>query len=385
MRLFAAVSGILLIALVALDAFETIVLPRRVTRRIRLARLFYRTTQLAWNALGKLIRSSSRKDSFRGYTAPLSLLALVVFWAALFVIGYGLVFWGLALPLSTVHSPVSFTTYLYLSSTTFFALGLGDVTPLPGLGRFLLVSEAALGFIFLALVISYIPVLYQAFSRRELRISLLDSRAGSPGTAVELLRRNCAGPAGERVEELHLLLRDWELWCADILESHLSYPILAFYRSQHEQQSWVGALTIILDTCALILTTVDTESAARVPIDAAKFTFAMARHAVVDLVQVLNIPPPKAVNRLSLDQYANLREVLGAGGIRLQEASASEQHLGALRATYEPFVSALAERIQVSLPPWIPAGDALDDWQTSSWDDQFPTMRETLGNFLRRD
>jgi hypothetical protein len=385
MTLLAVICGIVLIALVALDAFETIVLPRRVTRRIRLARLFYRTTQLIWNAVGKLIRSSSRRDSFRGYTAPLSLLALVVFWAALFVVGYGLLLWGLALPLSTAHSPVSFTTYLYLSSTTFFALGLGDVTPLPGLGRFLLVSEAALGFIFLALVISYIPVLYQAFSRRELRISLLDARAGSPGTAVELLLRNCSGPAGERVEELRALLREWELWCADILESHLSYPILAFYRSQHEQQSWVGALTIILDTCALILTTVDTESAPRVSVDAAKFTFAMARHAVVDLVQVLNIPPPKAANRLSSAQFSHLRELLTTGGIRLREDPPSQQQLSELRATYEPFVSALAARIQVSLPPWIPPTDTPDDWQTSSWDDRFPAMRETLENFLRRD
>src|SRR5204863_8321424 len=167
-------------------------------------------------------------------------------------------------------------------------LGLGDVTPMPGVGRVLVVIEVALGFIFLALVISYVPIIYQAFSRRELRISLLDSRAGSPPTAVELLRRNCVG---KTVEELRMLLHDWEVWCADILESHLSYPILAFYRSQHEQQPWVEALTVILNTCALILTAID-----GAPIEAAKFTFAMVRHAVVDLAQILIISPPPAVN-----------------------------------------------------------------------------------------
>jgi len=383
MRLLAVIFGIALILLVAQDAFETIVLPRRVTRRIRLAKLFYRVTQLGWNSMGHMIRSRARRDSFRGYIAPLSLLALLIFWAALFILGYGLLLWGLALPLSALSNTISFSTYLYLSSTTFFTLGLGDVSPLPGVGRFLLVSEAALGFIFLALVISYVPVLYQAFSRRELRISLLDARAGSPGTAVELLRRNCIGKA-DGVEELRLLLHDWEVWCADILESHLSYPILAFYRSQHEQQSWVGALTIILDTCALVLTTIDSDSTSDAPVEAAKFTFAMARHAVIDLAQILDIPSPTAVNRLSSAEFTQLQDMLGTAGLHLRESRTSEQRLSELRATYEPFVSALAERIQVSLPPWIPPKDMLDDWQTSAWDDRFPSIRETLYKLMHR-
>src|SRR6266567_2141727 len=171
MRILAVIFGIVLIVLVALDAFETIVLPRRVTRRIRLARLFYRLIQILWKSIGHLIRSSAWRDSFRGYLGPLSLLALLVFWAVLFVLGFGLLLWGLALPLNAPDKTISFLTYLYLSGTTFFTLGLGDVTPMPGVGRVLVVTEVALGFIFLALVISYVPIIYQAFSRRELRIS----------------------------------------------------------------------------------------------------------------------------------------------------------------------------------------------------------------------
>jgi Ion channel len=280
----------------------------------------------------------------------------------------------LALPLNAPDRSISFFTYLYLSGTTFFTLGLGDVTPAPGVGRFLVVSEVGLGFIFLALVISYVPVLYQAFSRRELRISLLDARAGTPPTAVELLRRNYADM---HTEELRLLLHDWEEWCADILESHLSYPILAFYRSQHEQQSWVEALTVILDTCALILTSIDGAPAA-----SARFTFAAARHAVVDLAQVLNTPPWAEVHRLSSEEWTQVRDRLSAAGIRLQESAASERKLARLRETYEPFVSALARRLQVSLPPWIPPADALDDWQTSAWDEQFPSIRQTLKHVM---
>src|SRR6266487_4455707 len=374
MILLAVIFGIVLIVLVALDAFETIILPRRVTRRIRLARLFYSLSQLGWKSISHLIRSSAMRESFRGYVGPLTLLALLVFWAVLFVIGFGLLLWGLALPLNAPDKAISFFTYLYLSGTTFFTLGLGDVTPLSGVGRFLVVTEVAFGFIFLALVISYVPILYQAFSRRELRISLLDARAGSPATAVELLRRNCSG---KNLEELRMLLHDWEVWCADILESHLSYPILAFYRSQHEPQSWVEAPTVILDTCALVLTSMEDA-----PLAAARFTFAAARHAVVDLAQVLNTSPTTGVNRLSSAEFAQVRGRLAAAGIRVQESTASEQKLEELRATYELFVSALAERIQVSLPPWIPPADVLDDWQTSAWDDQFPSIHQTLNKVM---
>src|SRR6266571_6422937 len=299
MRILAVIFGIVLIVLVVQDAFETIILPRRVTRRIRLARLFYRLSQLGWKSISHLIRSSAMRESFRGYVGPLTLLGLLVFWAVLFVIGFGLLLWGLALPLNASDKAISFLTYLYLSGTTFFTLGLGDVTPMPGVGRVLVVTEVALGFIFLALVISYVPIIYQAFSRRELRISLLDARAGSPATAVELLRRNCAG---KNIEELRMLLHDWEEWCAEMLESHLSYPVLAFYRSQHDQQSWVEALTVILDTCALVLTSMEDA-----PLAAARFTFAAARHAVVDLAQVLNTSPTTGVNRLSSAEFAQVR------------------------------------------------------------------------------
>ncbi len=371
MRIFAAIFGIVMILLVAQDTFETIVLPRRVIRQIRITRLFFRVTWHAWRFLSRLMRPGARRESYLSYFGPLSLLALFVFWAVLFVFAFGLLLWGLALPLNAPEKTISFLTYLYLSGTTFFTLGLGDVTPVPGVVRLLVVGEVALGFAFLALVISYVPVIYQAFSRRELRISLLDARAGSPASAAEILRRN---HAGKHVEELRLILHDWEVWCADILESHLSYPVLAYYRSQHDQQSWLEALTTILDTCALILTGIE-----GMPAEPARFAFAMARHAVVDLAQVFNTPPiTTGGNRLSPAEFARLRDVLAASGILLNEELATEQKLAELRATYEPFVSSLAHFLLVSLPPWITPESNLDDWQTSAWDDLLPSTRRTL-------
>ena len=149
------------------------------------------------------------------------------------------------------------------------------------IARALTVIEAGVGFGFLALVIGYLPVLYQGFSRREVNISLLDARAGSPPSAGELLVRHVGDTAG-----LETLLRDWERWAAELMESHLSYPVLLYFRSQHEHQSWLGALTAVLDASALVMVGVEGG-----PVRQAQLTFAMARHAVVDLAQAAGVAP----------------------------------------------------------------------------------------------
>ncbi len=379
MEIVGAIIGVAVILLVAQDAFETIVLPRRVTRRFRIASFFYAVTWKGWKVLRRTVRPGGRREAYLSYFGPLSLLALFAFWAVLFVVGFALLLWGLALPMNAPEQTPGFTTYLYLSGTTFFTLGLGDISPVPGVGRALIVFEVASGFAFLALVISYVPVIYQAFSRRELRISLLDARAGSPATAAELLCRNCAGKSSE---ELRILLRDWEAWCADILESHLSYPQLAYYRSQHDEQSWLGALTVVLDTCALIMTGIET-----IPASQARFAFAIARHAVVDLAQIFGTPPAMGVDRLSSTDYARLRDVLAVTGVHLSAGAdaVGEQTLAELRATYEPFVIALAEYMLLAVPPWVAPDDSLDDWQTSAWDDMMPSARATLLRVMRPD
>jgi hypothetical protein len=247
---------------------------------------------------------------------------------------------------------------VYLSGTTFFTLGYGDVTPTGTSGRVIAVLEAGLGFAFLALIIGYLPVIYQAFSRREASISLLDARAGSPPSATELLRRH-----GQNIPELELLLRDWERWAADLLESHLSYPVLCYYRSQHNNQSWLTALTAILDASALVIIGID-----GAPKRQAQLTFAMARHAVVDLAQIFDAAPRAlTMDRLSPDELYRLRTALGAAGVKVAAGVSAEQRLSELRGMYEPFVSTLSDFLLISLPPWIPPAESFDNWQTSRW------------------
>jgi Ion channel len=354
------VFGIALIVTVLWEAFETIILPRRVRRRFRLTRLFYRGTWIPWSRLTRGIRSKQRKETLLGFFGPLSLIGLLALWATFLVLGFALLHYGMGSHVRASDGVLpSFMTDLYVSGTNFFTLGLGDVVPLTWPARILTVLEAGMGFAFLAIVIGYLPVIYQAFSRREVFISLLDARAGSPPTAMELLKRHAEDQALEGLDEL---LREWEHWSAELLESHLSYPVLAYFRSQHDNQSWLAALTTILDASALIMAGLQDR-----PTSQSRLTFAMARHTVVDLSQVFQTPPLRHPrNRLGAEDLSRLHTALRAAGLHPDDPGG--QRLAHFRQLYEPYVEALAQYLQMSLPPWVIATSHKDNWQTTAWE-----------------
>jgi len=361
MEIVASISGIALILLVLWEGFETIVLPRRVTRRFRLTRFFYRSSWRPWVKMVKTLVPARRRESWLSYFGPLSLLLLLSVWAVGLIIGFALIHWALGSVVLVMGGGAGFLGDLYLSGTTFFTLGLGDVLPRTSLARLLVVVESGMGFAFLALVIGYLPALNQSFARREVSISLLDARAGSPPTASEMLRRH----GHERGKEaLRQLLYEWERWSAEFLEGHLSYPVLAYFRSQHDNQSWLAALTAILDTCALIMAGLEGTCERQ-----AELTFAMARHAVIDLSLVFRTSPREpSHNRLPPEKLAELRLLLASNGQRLREEDAFDRKLEELRQMYEPYVQALAAHFQVKLPPWIAEKSWVDNWQGSFWE-----------------
>ncbi len=274
--LLPGIAGALIVMVVLWDAFETMLVPRRIGRRVRLTRYFYIASWRLWQAVAGRIRKPSRREYLLGFYAPLSLILLLVCWASGLIAGFALL--QLALGGATGEAPRHLGTLLYMSGETFFTLGFGDIVPSTGWGRALSVLESGTGFGFLGTVIGYLPTAYSAFSQREIEISLLDARAGSPPTAAEFLARTRA--AGERSLQDELL-RDWERWSAQVLETHISYPLLAYYRSQHSNQSWLGALTAILDSSALIVAGIE-----GMPSEQAQLTFAMARHTLVDVTQI---------------------------------------------------------------------------------------------------
>jgi ion channel len=356
----AFVAGVATFAIVLWDAFEAIILPRRVTRRFRLTRLFYKSTWQTWRFVICLLPNRKSRDALLGFYGPSSLLVLVGVWAVGLVLGFGLMQYGAGSAILASGQAPGLATDMYLSGTTFFTLGLGDVVPRSGLARGLVVAEAGFGFGFLAAVIGYLPFIYGSFSRREVSISLLDSRAGTPPTAGELLRRHSHARGQEALREL---LREWELWSAELMESHLSYPVLAYFRSQHDNQSWIAALTAILDTCALVKTGVEDACSRQ-----AELTFAIARHAVVDLSQVFGTRPvAMPYDRLPANELQQLRNTLAQNGMKLADGPEADAKLTELRRMYEPYVYALASYLKQTLPPWIPTGKHKDNWQTTAW------------------
>jgi hypothetical protein len=370
MRYLVGSIGVILVAVVLWETFETIILPRRVTRLLRVTSFMYFVTWGPWAAVARLIRKSRRREKVLAFFGPLSLLLLLGIWAFGMIVGFALIHYAAGTTFEN-QTLTSFWADLYFSGTTFFTLGLGDFAPTTGLGRALSVVQSGLGLGFFAMVISYLPVLYQAFSRREVNISMLDARAGTPPTAGELLRRH--REAGD-LDSLNNLLREWERCSADLLESHLSYPVLCYFRSQHDNQSWLAALSTILDTCALVMVGVD-----GVPKWQAQLTFKMTRHAIVDLTQVFNTSPlEKDGRRLTPEHLAELRNVLAQCGVALRSEPGDDETLAELREMYEPYLQVLSEHLLMPLPGWLPQPRAIDNWQTSAWEVSGPAPDEPI-------
>jgi hypothetical protein len=362
----AIIFGLVIIAVVLLDAFETVVLPRRVTRQFKLTAWFYRRTWIPWKKIAGRIRTPARQQSFLGYFGPLSLILLLEFWAASLILGFALLQYGIGGHEQLGNEPTTFGRIVYHSGETFFTLGYGDIVPTSSMARALSVLEAGMGFAFLGVVIGYLPVVYASFSRREIQISMLDARAGSPPTAVELLVRLAGTSENPAIDQIVLdeVLRDWERWAGELLESGISYPVLSFFRSQHSNQSWLGALMTMLDVTSLVMTGIEGIHPGQ-----ARLTFAMARHAAVDLAQVVNARyDPQAAERLTDADFNALRETLAAAGLKLRSTEEARQKLARLRSMYEPYVHSTARNLMVALPPWQHPAKTRDNWQAGPWD-----------------
>ena len=262
-------------------------------------------------------------------------------WALLLVTGFGLLFFGLGTPFADAMADASGARAASAPTSTSAAPRCSPSAsamccPAASPPARSIVIEAGTGLGFVALVIGYVPVLYGAFSHREISVALLDARAGSPPTSTELLRRH-AFDGGQ--EALVVLLAEWERWSAEILESHISYPILCYYRSQHDNQSWLSALTAVLDTCALLISVVPGQASRQ-----AQLTFAMARHALVDLGHVFHLEKEAKAwrasggpNRLVLRELrSRLRHADRNPACASAATPSSPPGLHALRALYEP-------------------------------------------------
>src|SRR4051794_10482094 len=201
----AALSAVAIAAILH-DAFEVMLLPRRVKSNMRIVRYFFQGTWSVWSAVGRRIASDDRRQSFLGLYGPLSLVLLLIVWAVGLICAFGSIFWAL--------NPAQFSSHhwlnqVYFSGVTFFTLGYRDVVPHAAWNKILSVLEAGTGLGFIAMVIGYLPVMYQLFSRREAQVIMLDSVAGSPPNATTLLFRF---GEGRSLETLDSFFEHWQRW-----------------------------------------------------------------------------------------------------------------------------------------------------------------------------
>ncbi len=359
------IVAIALIAIVLWEAFETMVLPQRTGRRLRLTRFFYIATWGPWRFAGRAIRSPRTRETFLSLFGPLSALVLLAVWAVVLIFGFALIFWTMSDQFSPTNATFNFPEALYVSGSMLVTVGVTDVTATTIAARYLMICEAGIGFAFLAITITYLPVLYGAFSRREWNIAMLDARAGSPPTALELLRHFDQGGSWAGLEPF---LADWERWAAEVLESHMSYPLLGFFRSQHHNQSWLGSLVTILDTCSWLLA-----AGPDVPARQARLTYAMCRHAVVDLSHVFHASPDLDYPRRLNAEAWNLLQAHTPDPF-----PDSRERIEALIAAYEPFVHPLARRVDHVIPSWIPEQNVNQNWAKSAWGTLSPEVLELV-------
>jgi hypothetical protein len=334
MRPLAATLGALLIVLMLAEFFVTFLLPRRVRRDPFIARGFIRLLWRPWRSVAHRLEPASA-DTVLGFFGPLALIILLATWVVGLMIGFALLEWGVA--------GSSFGNRLLSSSGLF--LSAASASGSTGV-RVIALLEAATGVGVLFIVIGYLPAVYGSFSRREIAVSQLATRAGSPPAAGVILG-GCA--SRERWPELERDLRNWEEWAAELMETHLSYPLLGFYRSQHVNQNWLAALTAMVDVSAFV-----SAIKGKGKSEAAEITFAIGRHALSDLAHQYRVRLRPA-DRLADDEFDEVYELIAAAMSAPVDREATRHRLADLRRAYEPQAQALADWLALELPAWLPA------------------------------
>ncbi len=354
MRVVIGILSAALIALMFAEFFVTFLLPRRVKRDPRIARQFLVILWRPWRWAAA--RSpKARADTMLGIFGPIGLLLVLGILAAGVMVGFAGLHWAERSTLGG-DSAAAFGDDLYFSAGSFFTAST-TAAPQGGFAKFLQIAEAASGFAVLFISIGYLPALFQAFSRRETAISQLDPRAGSPPTAGALLERSGESGWGE----IDAYLREWETWAAEVMETQLSYPIIGWLRSQHVNQNWVAALTAVVDASAFAIAYAPGRSVG------AEVTFAIGRHALADLSLSYRAPiPTEPVDRLS---DADLEELIGRlrdSGLELDDGDEAKAKLDEMRLSYEKYAVAIADRLALAVPGWLPGEDAIEYWRLAS-------------------
>jgi hypothetical protein len=343
---FEFVLGLLIWAAVLWDGFATIILPRTVAPSRRLSGRFNRLSWWLWSRVARRIVQDELRLSFLAVYGPISVMLLLILWAGLMIVAFALIYHTMGQRFQASVGPADFGTLLYMSGSTFLTLGIGDVTSADSIGRLFMILEAGSGLIFLGLVITYMPLLHQAYASREVYNLLIHSRVGTSPVAIDLLRYT--GP--DRAEILRGHLRDAERWMAETLQSHLAHPVLSFYRAQHWGESWLVSVATIMDTCTLVIV-----GGEGLPAAQARLTYQMGVRLLTDLTHALAIRiDPHCPSRVAEADVPAIAAAMQAAGLSLKLEQMRTLELLRLSREYEVYLIALSHWLMFPLAGWLP-------------------------------
>jgi Ion channel len=346
MEAIAFALGLLLLAVVLWDVFETVVVPRPTPGWFRVGRYIVRS---GWRIVRATVGTGGgpTRDRLMGLFAPAAAISLLISWLAGLIVGYGLVLYGLRDQIGP--EPPDLGTALYFSASSVLTLGYGDVVANGGVARVVVVAAAASGLGLIALVVTFLFSLFGNYQRREVSVVMLEAKAGVPPSAVVLLETFARMDLIQRLPDM---FGEWERWEAEVLDSHVAYPLLGWFRSSHDNLSWISALGTVLDAAALVLTTIKD-----VPRGHAEMAKSVGSHLVEDITNLgMRAGSTGGIDRPAFDEvYARL----GRAGYNLEPPEQAWPDFSAARETYAPGLGAMANYWAVPTASWFGGSEPL--------------------------
>jgi hypothetical protein len=337
--------GLFLIILAFWDLFETVIVPRPTPGWFRIARYVVRGS---WRVLRAVLRgrSGETRDRILGLFAPAMVIALLVSWLTTLIVGYGLVLYALRDELHPV--PPDLGTSIYFAATSLLTLGFGDIVADGGLARLFVATAAVGGLGAVALVVTFLFSLYGSYQRREVEVVALQAAAGAPPSAVALLENYAQLGLLDRLPDLFLV---WQRWAVEVLDSHVAYPLLGFFRSSHDNLSWISALGSVLDAASLVLTVIED-----VPRGEAKLFKRVGTHLVEDIFNLgFRDGVPARLDRESFDLVCDRLE---DAGYRLAPRDPAWPAFQGARGAYAARLELMATYWATPATSWL--GDAVE-------------------------
>jgi ion channel len=335
-------TGVLLGLIIFYDVFKSIVLPRPAINKFIFIRRVFFTLWSLWRLVGERIENQGRREGWLATFAPIGALMMFIIWGGALILAYALIFDGLRDEVRPV--PGDFLESLYFSATTLVPLSYGDFVPEGFMARIFTITESATGVAIAALAITLLFSLYDAFQKREELVVSLDALAGAPPAGVQILETSAEY---NMRDQLSLTFNDWRAWAASVLESHLAYPVLFYFRSSHDNEAWLNSFGAVMDAANLVVSTVDGEA-----VGPARLMLTVGNHLVEDMAWNFGYEKDEEVG-IEKEEFVEAVERLKRSGYTCRDLDASWQKFSKIRLKYAYVLNQAARRFAIIPATWI--------------------------------